>query len=97
MPGKKFTDKNVLLTDKVWVLLTYPDKSEFCFQTTFCPEILRELGITLEEGRLVRLDKKYYMGGQFVYRQFPFANASISLWDSLTYTHKPSYELHQFL
>ena len=97
MSGKKITDKNALAVQKVWALLRYSDGSEFCFQTTLCPDILRELGIVLEEGKLVRLDKKYYWNGKYVYRQFPYAGATISLWDQLTYTHRASYELHEFL
>ena len=97
MAGNKIVDKNTLLKELVWVLLTYADGSEFCFQTTLCPEILNGFGVVLEEGKLVRLDKKYYWGGQFVYRQFPHSGARITLWDALTYTHEPSYRLHKFL
>ncbi len=97
MAGTKITDKNVLLRQLVWVLLTYRDGSEFCFQTTLNPEILRERGVILEEGKLVRLDKKYYWGGQYIYRQFAFGDAVITLWDSLTYSDRVSYKLHPFL
>jgi hypothetical protein len=97
MPGKRITDNSVLMKQKVWALLRYSDGSEFCFQTTLCPDILRELGIVLEEGKLVRLDKQYYWNGRFIYRQFPYENCSITLWDSLTYTHRASYELHEFM
>lgn len=97
MPGNRIDDVNALASGKAWALLTYSDKSEFCFQTTLCESILRELGIVLEEGKLPRIDKQYYWNGKFIYRQFPIAGASVTLWDALTYTHRPSYELHNFL
>lgn len=96
MPGNKYTDKNVLMSKLVWVLYTYPDNSEFCFQTTLSPDILRERGVVLEEGHLVRLDKMYYIGGQMVYRQFPYQGVVISLWDALTYTDERSMKMHPF-
>lgn len=96
-PGQRIVDSNALLERKVWVLLTYSDKSEFCFQTTLNEDILREEGVTLEEGKLVRLDKKYYWGGKFIYRQFSFEEATVSLWDALTYTDPRSARLHVFL
>lgn len=95
--GNRITDKAQLTISKVWVLLTYSDGSEFCFQTTLCPDILRDYGVVLEEGKLVRLDKKYYWNGEYVYRQFPFQGAKISLWDALTYTNPDSLALHEFL
>lgn len=97
MSNTKYTDGVVLLRQRVWALLTYPDGSEFCFETTLCPEILNSLGVVLEEQMLVRLDKKYYIGGQMVYKQFPFEGAKVTLYDSLTYTNESSYALHQFL
>lgn len=97
MSGKRIEDKNVLLQRKVWVLLQYSDGSEFCFETTLNSELLQEYGIQLEEGCLPRLDKKYYWGGQYVYRQFPFAGTRVSLWDTCTYTHAPSQRMHEFL
>lgn len=96
MSGNPIKDKNALVNGKVWVLLTYSDGSQFCFQTTLNTHILKELGIILEEGKLPRIDKKYYWGGQYVYRQFSFIGAKLSLWDNLTYTHKPSEVLHSF-
>lgn len=97
MPGNKITDKSVLTRDKVWALLTYADGSEFCFLTTLNAGIISQEGVVLEEGKLVRLDKKYYMNGQFVYRQFSFVGARISLWDRLHYTDEDSYRMHEFL
>lgn len=97
MPGKRIDDANALLTSKVWALLKYPDNSEFCFQTTLSPDILLEFGIVLEEGKLPRIDKKYYWGGRYIYRQFPVSGVKVSLWDSLTYTHRASFEMHEFL
>lgn len=97
MCGERILDKNKLLTGLVWVLLTYRDKSEFCFQTTLNNDILREKGITLEEGKLPRLDKTYYVNGKFVYRQFPVEGAKLSLWTALTYTDIRSEAMHKFL
>lgn len=95
--GERYTDIKVLQERLVWALLTYSDGSQFCFQTTFNEDILREYGIVLEENSLPRLDKQYYWGGRYVYRQFPFEGAKVSLWSELTYTHLPSRELHGFL
>lgn len=97
MAGKRITDTSALREKLVWALLRYSDGSEFCFQTTLSPDILNEYDIVLEEGKLVRLDKQYYLNGKFVYKQFPFEDCIISLWESLTYTHEPSYKLHDFL
>lgn len=96
-PGSKITDITVLQRDLVWALLKYSDGSEFCFLTTLSPKILSDYGVTLEEGNLVRLDKQYYIDGKFVYKQFAFAGTKISLWSKLTYTHEPSYRMHDFL
>lgn len=97
MPGKRITDPNALRKNLVWVLLRYGDGSEFCFQTTLSPGILEERGVVLEEGKLVRLDKKYYLNGRYVYKQIPYEGAKVSLWTEMTYTHRPSYELRDFL
>ena len=97
MAGNRITDTSVLQKGLVWALLTYADGSEFCFQTTLNLDILRERGVVLEEGMLVRLDKKYYWNRQYVYRQFSYKGARVSLWDALTYTNKDSMKLHEFL
>ena len=97
MSGKQIHDKAALVNGLVWVLLKYPDSSEFCFQTTLNAAILRKYGVVLEEGSLVRLDKKYYIDGRYVYRQFPYTDCSISLWDALTYRDERSSALHEFL
>ena len=96
MSGKRILDNNQLLREKVWALLSYPDGSEFCFQTTLNADILRELGITLEENKLPRLDKTYYWNGRNIYRQFSVVGVKVSLWDAMTYTHEPSYQLSKF-
>lgn len=93
----KITDSQQLLQRLVWVLLKYSDGSEFCFQTTLNPKLLREYDIVLEEGNLVRLDKKYFVDGQMVYRQFPHQGATISLWESEHYTDPQSAKLRAFL
>lgn len=80
-----------------WALLTYADGSQFCFQTTLNPNILRERGVVLEEGKLVRLDKKYYMHGKYVYRQFPFGGTRVTFWDAMTYTDPRSAQLRDFM
>ena len=97
MKANRITDSSAIGSRLVWVLLRYADKSEFCFQTTLNTDILRKKGVVLEEGMLVRLDKKYYLDGTYKYKQFPYQGASISLWDGLMYTDKKSMELHDFL
>ena len=93
----KITDQKALLTGLVWVLLTYKDGTEFCFQTTLNPTILRERNVILEENKLVRLDKKYFYRGQMQYRQFPYDGATITLWDGLHYNDPNSLRLHEFI
>ena len=93
----RITDSQQLLQRLVWVLLRYSDGSEFCFQTTLNTQILRDRGVILEEGHLVRLDKKYFVDGQMVYRQFPHQSAVISLWESEHYTHPESAALRAFM
>ena len=90
-------DANTLSAGLIWVLFRYADGSEFCFQTTLNEDILRAHGIVLEEGCLVRLDKKYLENGAMVYRQFNYDGVSISMWDKLTYTDSMSASLHKFL
>lgn len=97
MLATRVNDKSALTEGLVWVCLTYKDGSQFCFQTTLNVDILREKGVVLEEGKLARLDKKYYWGGQYIYRQFPFVGASVSLWTGLHYDHVESYKVHEFL
>lgn len=97
MAATIITNKSALMEGLVWALLTYPDGSQFCFQTTLNTDILRDYGIVLEEGKLVRLDKKYYWNGQYVYRQFPYVGASITLWDGIHYDHEASVKIHEFL
>lgn len=93
----RINDINVLSDKLVWVLLRYSDGSEFCFQTTLNQQILNSNGIILEEGCLVRLDKKYLENGAMVFRQFSYDGASVSLWDKLTYTDEMSMKLHKFM
>ena len=95
--ANKISDPAALTNGLVWVLLTYDDGSEFCFQTTANTQILSKLEITLEEGCLVRLDKKYLEQGQMVYRQFPYVGIKASLWDAEHYTDPVSARLSQFL
>lgn len=95
--GTKIDNINAITDGLVWILLTYEDGSEFCFQTTLNADILRDKGVLLEEGKLVRLDKLYYWNGQMIYRQFPIANATVSLWTELTYSNPDSQALHEFL
>lgn len=95
--ANRISDKSALTTGLVWVLLRYPDDTEFCFQTTLNGEILSQLGIVLEEGKLVRLDKKYFVRGDFVYKQFPYVGVSVSLWDSEHYTDPTSASLRDFM
>ena len=95
--ANKITDPTALTKGLVWVLLTYSDGSEFCFQTTANTQILAKLGVTLEEGCLVRLDKKYLEHGQMVYRQFPYVGIKASMWDAEHYTDMTSARLSPFL
>jgi len=55
------------------------------------------MGVLLEEGKLVRLDKKYLKQGKMVYKQFPYEGASVSLWDAETYTDSVSEQLKDFI
>lgn len=95
--GNRITDSSALTQGEVWVLLKYVDGSEFCFKTTLNPTILASYGVVLQEGCLARLDKRYLEYGQMVYRQFPFRDATISLWDAETYTDEASAKLRYFL
>lgn len=97
MPASQYFGKEVLLEKLVWVLYTYPDGSQFCFQTTLNGDILREHGITLEDNKFPRLDRKYYERGRFVYRQFPFSGVTVTLWDSEHYTDPDSLKVKDFL
>lgn len=97
MSATQITNRDALVEGLVWALLTYKDGSQFCFQTTLNSDILRERGIVLEEGKLARLDKKYYWGGQYIYRQFNYVGAKVSLWTGLHYEHMDSLKVHDFL
>ena len=93
----RIRNSDALVNGLVWVLLRYPDGSEFCFQTTLNATLLRQYGVVLEEGKLVRLDKKYLEYGEMVYRQFPYTGATISMWDEMTYTDQTSASLRDFM
>ncbi len=97
MSATRITNKSALVEGLVWVLLTYKDGSQFCFQTTLNPDILRDKGVILEEGKLARLDKQYYWGGQYIFRQFNYVGAKVSLWTDLHYDHLESFKVHEFL
>lgn len=97
MAANRITDVNELSRGLVWVLLKYEDGSEFCFQTTTNQRILDDNGIILEEGKMVRLDKRYLVQGDMIYRQFEYTNAKVSLWDAEHYTDRNSAFLSQFL
>ena len=93
----RIRNSNALVNGLVWVLLRYPDGSEFCFQTTLNATLLRQYGVVLEEGKLVRLDKKYLEYGEMMYRQFSYTGATISMWDEMTYTDQTSASLRDFM
>lgn len=95
--ARRINDPNALTDGLVWVLLRYKDGSEFCFQTTLNQDILREHGVILEEDCLVRLDKKYFVKGAMVYRQFRYQCAVVSLWDSMHYEDPLSEQLKDLL
>ncbi len=97
MSATRITNRAALSEGLVWACLTYKDGSQFCFQTTLNVNILRENGVILEEGKLVRLDKQYYWGGRYIYRQFPYVGALVSLWTGLHYDHVESLKIHDFL
>lgn len=90
-------DSSSLVNGKAWVLLQYEDRSEFCFETTLSPRILNQHGIILDEGCFVRLDKQYYENGKMVYRQFPYGDAKVSIWNVETYTDRTSAILREFI
>ena len=97
MPGSRITDISALETGRVWALLTYSDGSQFCLLTTLNTKLLNEYGIILEDDCLPRLDKKYLVRGEMIYKQFRYTNASISLWTAETYTDKMSAVLSRFI
>lgn len=97
MQASRLTDKSLLTSGIVWVLLTYADGSQFCFQTSLNPDVLRDRGIVLEEGKLPRLDKQYFVWGQMVYRQFPFAGTTVQLWTGEHYDDPASEAIKDFL
>lgn len=86
-----------LESELVWVHLAYPDKSEFSFQTTLCPAILNAREVVLEPGKLVRLDKKYYIDGLMVYKQFDPADAQVTIWSEEHYRSKAAKEFSRYL
>lgn len=86
-----------ILNEIVWVRLTYPDNSEFCFQTTLNSTILNRRGIVLQEGKLVRLDKQYLYGTKMQYKQFSIENCKVDILSSKEYRDANSAFLHDFL
>lgn len=95
--ANRITNSSALTDGLVWALLRYADGSEFCFQTTLNQQYLSKYGIVLQEGCLARLDKQYLENGAMVYRQFPFREAKVSLWDSVHYTDEASAKLRDFM
>ena len=93
----KINDASALTSGLVWALLTYEDGSQFCFQTTLNQRILAQHSITLEEEKLPRLDKKYLVNGEKIYRHFRYKDAKVSLWDEMHYTDKESEALKDFM
>lgn len=81
----------------MWVRLTYADGSQFCFQTTLNPGILNRHNITLKEDHLVRLDKKYLVGTEMVYKQIAIDEVAVDILPQLSYTDADSEFLHQFM
>lgn len=81
----------------MWVRLTYADGSQFCFQTTLNAGILNRHNIILKEDHLVRLDKKYLVGTEMVYKQIPIDEVAVDILPQLSYTDADSEFLHQFM
>ena len=97
MANRTQLSPNALVDGTAWVLLKYEDDSEFCFETTLSPRILNQKGIILEEGCFARLDKQYYENGKMVYRQFPYGEAAVTVWNVETYTDRMSSFLREFI
>lgn len=82
----------------VWVCFTYPDKSQFCFQTTLSPLILKRYGILLKENSLPCLDKRYYINKEMVYKQFELTDdVTVKIIDKPVYTDELSKKLKDFI
>lgn len=82
----------------VWVRFTYPDKSQFCFQTTLSPPILKRYGILLKENSLPCLDKRYYINKEMVYKQFELTDdITVEIIDKPFYTDELSKKLKDFI
>lgn len=97
MQASRISDSSQITKRELWALYRYPDNSEFCFRTTLNQTILAKYGIILEERCLPRLDKKYLVNGEMIYRQFSYDGVTISMWESETYTDKRSARLRHFL
>lgn len=87
-----------IMNEIVWVRLTYPDKSQFCFQTTLSPSILKRYAILLKENSLPCLDKRYYINKEMVYKQFGLTDdVSVEVMDNPNYTDRISKKLKDFI
>lgn len=86
------------MNEIIWVRLTYPDKSQFCFQTTLSPSILKRYGILLKENSLPCLDKRYYINKEMVYKQFELTDdVAVEVMDYPNYTDQISKMLKDFI
>lgn len=84
--------------EMVWVSLTYPDKSQFCFQTTLNPAILKRYDILLKENCLPCLDKQYYINKEMIYKQFELTDdVAVKVIDRPVYTDEMSEKLKDFI
>ena len=87
-----------IMNEIVWVRLTYSDKSQFCFQTTLNPAILKRHNILLKENCLPCLDKQYYIHKEMVYKQFELTDdVSVKVVSSPEYTDELSKKLKDFI
>jgi len=87
-----------IMKEIVWVRLNYPDHSQFCFQTTLSPSILKRCGILLKENSLPCLDKRYYINKEMVYKQFELTDdVTVELLEKPIYIDKLSNKLKDFI
>lgn len=87
-----------IMKEIVWVCLNYSDHSQFCFQTTLNPTILKRYGILLKENCIPCLDKKYYINREMVYKQFELADdITVKIIEKPVYTDALSNKLKDFI
>ncbi len=82
----------------VWVLLSYKDGSQFCFQTTLNPGLLKKYGVLLLDNCLPCLNKRYYVNRELVYKQIELTDdVSVKIIHKPVYTDTLSEQLKDFI